>query len=504
MAEKVMTLYFEDTGIKWLVAKGKKAEQWETIPLESGLVVGGIIVDETKVAEKVKTLFAALKSSQVKDLIFGKGKIIVGLSGRDSLYRVVSLPVLEQSMLGEAIRREAGRVLPVSLDQLYLAYQRIPGTNNETRVFLAAFPKTTTDAVIKTLRLAGVTPRMLDLAPLALCLSVNEPMAIIADAGMDNLNIMVISERVPQVIRSLHLQSEGKSVSENITTISEEFSRTVAFYNSSHQQSPISADVPVFVSGDLAKTPEIWPALVGQLNSKVTVLPSVIQCPADCPANDFIVNLGLAAKTLSLEKEPGNYSLVNLNALPDSFRPKPVSLYRILIPLVAVVGVIGVFMMWNGWQTTKKHADLIQSQVTAVQNLINTQVKDAAALTQQNKALQDQIQPILDAANVLANKLIDLSSARSLTDRQVNRILALKPNTINITGVNYTNSGSKNNAAANTINGFSGTQSDILSYAQALRDKGGFTVVVSSLTYNPATSGIGAIIPSFDFTLNIK
>jgi len=31
-------------------------------------------------------------------------------------------------MLAEAVRREAGRVLPVSLDQLYLAYQRIPVT----------------------------------------------------------------------------------------------------------------------------------------------------------------------------------------------------------------------------------------------------------------------------------------------------------------------------------------------------------------------------------------
>ena len=28
MAERVMALYFEDTGVKLLVAKGRKAEQW--------------------------------------------------------------------------------------------------------------------------------------------------------------------------------------------------------------------------------------------------------------------------------------------------------------------------------------------------------------------------------------------------------------------------------------------------------------------------------------------
>jgi type IV pilus assembly protein PilM len=504
MAEKVMTLYFEDTGIKWLVAKGKKAEQWENIPLEPGLVAGGIIVNEPKVAEKVKEIVATIKSSRTKDLIFGKGKIVVGLGGRDSLYRVISLPVLEQAILGEAVRREAGRVLPVPLDQLYLAYQRIPGNSNETRVFLAAFPKTATDALIRTLHLAGVTPRMLDLAPLALCLSVNEPMAIIADASLDNLNIMIITERVPQVIRSLHLQSEGKSVLENIATISEEFSRTVAFYNSSHQQSPISADVPVFVSGDLAKAPETWPALVGKLNSKVAALPSVIQYPDNFPASDFTVNLGLATKGLSLEKEPGNYSLVNLNALPDSARQKPINLYRILIPVVAVIGVVGVFIMWNGWQTSKKNAEFTQTQVTAIQNLITAQVKDASAITQQNKTVQAQIQPMLDTANIFTNKLIALSAARSLTDNQINQILALKPKTVNISGLTYSNSGAKNSASTNTINGFTGTQADVLNYAQVLRDQGGFTVVVSSLTYNPVTSDTGEIIPSYDYMLNIK
>jgi type IV pilus assembly protein PilM len=149
----------------------------------------------------------------VTDLISGKGKLIVGLSGRDSLYRVISLPILEKSLLPEAVKREAARVLPVALDQLYLAYQRIPGGETETRIFLAAFPKNSTDILLKTLRMAGIAPQILDLAPLALCLSVNEPMSIIADASLDTLNIMVMADRVPQVIRSISLQSEGRKVS---------------------------------------------------------------------------------------------------------------------------------------------------------------------------------------------------------------------------------------------------------------------------------------------------
>ena len=497
MAERVMALYFEDTDVKLLVAKGRKAEQWASLPLDPGLVVDGAIVDETRVANKVKEIFATVKQSAVRSLVSGKGKVIVGLSGRDSLYRVISLPALDKSLLAEAVRREAGRVLPVSLDQLYLAYQRIPGNENETRIFVAAFPKKATDVLIKTLRLAGVTPRVLDLAPLALCLSVNEPRAIIADARGDSLNIMVMAERVPQVIRSLSLQSEAKAVSENIMTIAEEFTRTVAFYNSSHQQSPLDSSVPVFVSGDLVNAPDTWTTLVGKLNSKVAVLPSAVHYPEDFPVNEFIVNLGLATKELGLEKEAGNYSLVNFNALPASALPEPINPYRIIVPVAAVLGIVGCYYLWNTWQNTKIDTVSLQTQITAEQNQITSNQKAVATVTEQNRVAQTQIQPIIDAANVFTAKLTGIAAARTLTDNEVHQIIGLKPTAVTLTGLNYDNT-------AKTVAGFSGTATDILSYAQTLRDSGAFTMVVSSIVYSPIVEDTGAITPRYNFTLDMK
>jgi len=497
MAEKVMTLYFKDTGIKLLIARGKKAEQWASVSLEPGLVVGGVIVDENKVADKVREIFATVKHSAMTDLISGKGKLIVGLSGRDSLYRVISLPVLEKSLLPEAVKREAARVLPVSLDQLYLAYQPIPGGENETRIFLAAFPKKSTDVLLKTLRMAGVTPQILDLAPLALCLAVNEPMAIIADASLDTLNIMVMADRVPQVIRSISLQSESRKVSENMATISEEFSRTVAFYNSSHQQAPLSNDVPVFVSGDLATAFDTWKILVGKMNSKVAVLPLAVQYPEDFPAGDFTVNLALAAKTLALDKLRGNYSLVNLNALPESAKAQPINPYRILVPVVAVAGIVLVIIMWNNLQTARKNTPTIQSQVTAKQALVTSNTKAVADLTQQNRVTQSQIAPIVASAQIFPNKLSVLAAARTLTQTQVDKILSLKPSTIAFSGISY-------NGATDSVTGTSGTSADILNYAQALRDTGDFTTVVSSITYSPITLDSGDIQPSYTFSLQIN
>ena len=509
MAERVMTLYLEDTNIRLLIARGKQAERWASMPLESGLVSAGVIVNETQVAQKIRELLTTVHhiktrttggqniQGSITGMFGGQDKIVVGLSGRDSLYRVLSLPPLPESLLGEAVRREAGRVLPVSLNELYLAYQRIPGSATETRVFVVAFPRKATDILISTLLRAGVKPKVLDLAPLALCNSVNEPRSIIVDTRLDSLNIVIMAERVPQVIRSLILQNETKTLSENMPTITEEFSRTIAFYNSSHPQELLNSDVPVFVSGDLAAEPDTWKALVNNLNAKVTKLPSAIQYPEEFPVNDFIVNLGLAAKELMLQRQSGNYSLVNLNAMPASALPKPINPYHIAIPIVAVAGIVGIVLMWNGWQNTKNGTSALQSQLTNVQSQITSSNKSTAALTAQNQSIQAQIQPLRDTANVLTTELNTLEVARNLTDSNIHQIVALAPQTVSLATVSYSNTGVN-------INGSSAVQQDVLNYAAALRDTGGFTVVVSSINYSLKVTTSGTVIDTYTFSFQLK
>jgi Tfp pilus assembly protein PilN len=250
--------------------------------------------------------------------------------------------------------------------------------------------------------------------------------------------------------------------------------------------------VPVFVSGDLAKNPALWPALVGQLNSKVSILPSAVQYPADFPANDFVVNLGLAAKELNLEKEHANYSLVNLNALPPSALPVPFNFYRVLVPVVGVVGIVVVFLMWNNYRNSKNNTAAIQTQLTAEQNLITINNKAIAADTEQNRVIQAQIQPITDQANIFTDKIKTLTTARSLADSEVNQIIALTPAAVDVNALAY-------NAASQTLSGVSGTYQDILSYAQALRDKGGFNVVVSTISNASGTMG-----SQYNFTLQLN
>ncbi|GAH72304.1 unnamed protein product, partial [marine sediment metagenome] len=165
MGKKVVTLYIDDSSLRLLVAKGKQVKKWATLPLESRLVRDGVVFHEAKLAAKIKKL---LKAQRVRTK-----KVVAGLSGLHCLSRAFTLPQLPESMLAEAVKREAERTLPVPLDQLYLSWQIISTSAKEIQVFLAALPRNATDALIETLRQAGVKPYLMDLAPLALARVVN-------------------------------------------------------------------------------------------------------------------------------------------------------------------------------------------------------------------------------------------------------------------------------------------------------------------------------------------
>lgn len=132
MAKKVTTLFIRDDAVNLLVMGGRQVEKWASLPLEPGLVSQGLILEEAKMADKLKELFKLEKITMKK--------VIAGLSGHHSVYRIITLPQLPEAVLPEAVKREAKRVIPVPLEEVHLAYQLLPTAEGETHVFLAAFP----------------------------------------------------------------------------------------------------------------------------------------------------------------------------------------------------------------------------------------------------------------------------------------------------------------------------------------------------------------------------
>ena len=146
----------------------------------------------------------------------------------------------------------------------------------------------------------------------------------------------------------------------------------------------------------------------------------------------------------------GNYSLVNLNAMPETAKLNPLILTILSFRWLLFLGIIIVVVMWNNLQSTRKNTPALQSQVTAKQALITANTKAVADLTQQNRTTQAQIAPIVASAQIFPDKISSLASARALTQRTIGKILSLRPDTVSFSSISYS-------ASSDTISGTSGT-----------------------------------------------
>jgi len=465
MAKKVVTLFIRDDSVNLLVMAGKRVERWASLPLEAGLVSQGLVVEEAQVANKLKEL---LKLEKI-----AAGRVIAGLSGHNSVYRIINLPELPEAVLPEAVKREAKRVIPVPLEEVYLSYQPLPPTEGETRLFLAAFPRNAADALHRTLHQAGLQPYIMDLAPLALCRAVNEPRSIIVNTRSDNTDIIVMTERIPQVIHRLSLPGEAESSAERLSAIAEEIDRTITFYNSSHQDAPLDSTVPMLVCGDLAGEPESWESLAGKSGCTVSVLPSPVETPDGFNPNGFMVNIGLALKELLAERGEPNFSLVNLNTMPEVYRTKPVRLPNVFAPVALAVGIsilLGVgFLVFN----TASHTGVLRSELESLESLIVQETAATGLLQSQVTLIEPQITEVEATRDIFYGTFNTLADIRAEVNADVSQIVTSCPTEIGLTGVDHVI-----NSA--TVGGVSPTEHSIFVYARSLRASGRFSAVTIS------------------------
>jgi len=475
MAKRVTTLYISDTEVTLLVMKGMQVDRWAALPLEPGLVSQGVITDEARVAELVRELFAREKAKAKK--------VTVAISGHDTLYRILTLPDVPEAVLPEAVRREARRTIPTPLEHVYYSYQSIPAMKGERKVFLATFPRTSVDAMVRTLNQAGVRPYVMDLAPLAISRLPDVPRAIIASFRLDHLEVVVVTDRLPVVIRTVSLPGESDSLDDRLPLVAEELNRTIMFYNSSHLDNPLDPGVPVFVSGDLAGVPETWSDLVGDTGYTVSPLPSPVDAPEGFSTDQFSVNIGLALKDVLPAKTDASFSLVNFNALPEAYVPPRFSIVRVLIPvgLVIAIGLI-VFAL------------LLSSQVrTRIQELQPQVATSEATVTKLNTdiaSLRSGINSDKARTNILNNRISSLQRARDVIHEDVRTIdtLARAMDGVSVHSISHS-------GGSISISGRADGEDSAYAYARQLRALDRFPDV-----WMPSISGTPG---AFSFSLTI-
>jgi len=461
MASKIVTLYIDDTSIRLLVAAGKRIKKWAESPLEPGLVKSGVVIKEEEVASQTKQLLKALKVKTKK--------VVVGMSGLHSLTRPITLPELPRAMLDEAAIREAERVLPVALDQFYISWQTIPTTERKIQLFIVAVPRKAADALLKMLRKAGLTPYLMDLKPLALAKLAAEPTTIIVDVRATEFDIVIMADGVPQPIRTVPFPSESLPWQEKFPTLKKELDRTIKFFNSNNPEKPLASSVPIYVSGELANELEICQSLSDELVHPVLPLLSPLTCPAQLDPSHYMFNIALAVKELPSVRSAGP-SVINLNVLPTAYRPKPISLLKVIaVPcVITVISLLIPLLM------------LVQSASANITSM-RGQLDIANQLFKQK---QLQKQELMESIAELEKKIAEVQASRDAFaialdsfDEQSNWVKGLEaitenlPTTVSVTKISYAGDGL-------TFIGWAPSEGEALSYARSLDASGRFSEIV--------------------------
>jgi len=466
MAKKVVTLYIDDTGIRLLVTQGKRIKKWATLPLEPGLINNAIVTRQEETASLLKQFLKEQKESA--------RKVAVGISGLTCLTRPLTLPQLPKEMREEAIKREAKRLLPIPPEQLYISWQTIPSPDENLRAFLIAVPHKTADPLLETLHKAGLKPDLLDLKPMALAKMVKESTAIVVDVQPTEFDIVIMSDGVAQPVRTVSFPTEASSWDEQITIIRNELDRTIQFFNSNNPQKPLDDSTSIFVSGRLTAEEGLCQDLSKDLGFPVLPLPSpLLTCPEGFNPHDYMVNISLAMEKLTPNGNNGSL-VTNLNALPASYRPKPISLVRVIVlPCVIVAFALLVPLIIN-IQGSSTDISSMQAQLDTTGQLLQLKMSQRQKLTEQVAELNKIITEEEKAYGIFTTMLNNIETQSGEVNGDLEATITCLPQSIRLTNISH----AKNTL---TISGIVPDEQDILTYLRELEDTGRFHEITISI-----------------------
>jgi type IV pilus assembly protein PilM len=447
----MVTLDIEDTSIKMMAVKGNHIEAVASLPLEPGLVHDGVVIDTATVSRRITELMSAHGISEKR--------VVVSISGIHSIYRVVNLPQLPKGLLDEAVRREMERVMPVPLNELYTSWQAISMSDIETAVCIVGLPRNTVAAMLDTLNQAGLKPEAMDVRPLAIARVADERDAIIINVQPVGFDIVVMTDGVPALLRSLPFPSSAASVPDKISEVKEELERTVAFHNSSHKENPITHHTAAFVSGELGDT------LAETLEYQVKPLPQLLSYTDSLNTGEYATNIGLALKLMRADI---SQTRVNINVTPEAYLPKPIPIIQIVswafIPIaIAVLLLLGISTL-----QAVRQAQLLQTKVDSAQAQVQIRQGDEAAL----KQLQAKVDEAKEARDVFKPPLDSAMAQRVKVNGDLSKVTSLLPGIVELTSISYSKS--------LTISGTAPDDTTIVNYVRDLTNSGQFSEVLIS------------------------
>ncbi|RLC71903.1 MAG: hypothetical protein DRI26_04160 [Chloroflexi bacterium] len=282
---EILTLSLEGSTLRVLQARGRRITAWLSLPFNPAFLSGGFIADPTGMAE-------VIRNALIRKGLHAR-RVRAAFPGFQSLSRLITLPRAKELHPEEILPGEARRLMRISLEDTYLFWQRVAITSRQQRFLVLAIPKAPLQTFVETLRLAGLRPSRLELKPLSLVKAVGQPQAIIASVETNGIDIVIVIDHLPMLMRSLYL-GEGALTLETVPSpLVDELSHTISFYNNSNPDKQLPSGTPLYLCGALASGLDA--SAIGQeFGMPAGELHPVLNVPPEFPLAQMLVNLGLA------------------------------------------------------------------------------------------------------------------------------------------------------------------------------------------------------------------
>ena len=189
--------------------------------IEPGLIKGGEIKDEKKLAEILRESIKKVRGKKLKT-----NYVVASLPEEKAFLQVIQMPRLCQEDLKSAVIYEAENYIPTPIEEVYLDYQIVPPVYNHLDHFdilIAALPKKTIDPYLSSLKLAGLEPKVLEIESLAIARALikngitTQPILLI-DLGATRTSFIIFSGRALRFTTSIPVSSTSFSeiISKNL------------------------------------------------------------------------------------------------------------------------------------------------------------------------------------------------------------------------------------------------------------------------------------------------
>ncbi|MBA7669787.1 hypothetical protein ES703_77921 [subsurface metagenome] len=407
MAGRVVTIEIDTTAIRLMESREGRVVKWASLSLEPTMVEEGVISDPLALGTAVRQLMTS-SGIKAKD-------VVVSVSGLYSVNRIVSVSTLPGGMTTQDAALEvADEIMPLAGDRLYLSWQTVAISEDRQQVLVVGVPRDMIDAEVRALRSVGINPRIIDLKAIALARAVNREQALILNISPSSFDTVVVVNSMPEVMRSTTWQQEELAQEDVVDRLALNLELTVGFYNSHHPDTPLEPDTPLLITGQMSGDLALIEKLRARVGYPIEPLEPPLECPEHMPVSQYAVNIGLALKGTAPPKklEEGSYMPLDMNLLPEVYRPWKPSARQIYFVCAVVAAIALLFPLYQLTSGAMDKTALLEANY----NIINQELQRRQVEIKDREPIQKAVNEYNTIVNMGGGFTEDIGVINSLAE----------------------------------------------------------------------------------------